>query len=166
LAIIYSGTMINDTGPNLIAALGRPDLQIAGLQIWIQDRQFPDSSDYWDGNWLYCTLHCGGPDSDVWLKKDPFIHIPELQRFYSSLMAFSSSMSGSARLETMEENLNLVIQSSNSQEIVMDVFITSNPALEEHHYTFSVTRDHVEDLLKQLNSLLSRFPIKGQPLSA
>ena len=35
--------------------LGEPDIKLAGLQIWVHGRQFPDSDDYWDGNWLYVT---------------------------------------------------------------------------------------------------------------
>jgi hypothetical protein len=155
--------MTEENREQTVSSLGRPDLQIAGFQIWIQERQFPDSSDYWDGNWLYCTLHCGSSDSDVWLKKAPFIHIPELQRFCNNLMDFSRTMSGLARLETMEENLNLKIEASNPQEIEMEVFITPNPPVEEHRYSFNVTREQVESLQKQLNNVLRAYPVKGQP---
>jgi len=41
------------------AKLGMPDLKLEGLQIWIHGRQFPDAADYWDGNWLRVTAHCG-----------------------------------------------------------------------------------------------------------
>jgi hypothetical protein len=146
-----------------VTSLGLPDLQIADLQIWIQGRQFPDSSDYWDGNWLYCTLHCGSPDSDVWLRKDPFIHVPELQRFYRSLTDFLHSKSGTARLETMEDNLTLTLEAANSQDIRMDVFITPNAPVEDHHYALNVSHEQVEELLRQLNDILRHYPIKGQP---
>jgi hypothetical protein len=41
------------------AKLGAPNLELEGLQIWVHGRQFPDSNDYWDGNWLRVTAHCG-----------------------------------------------------------------------------------------------------------
>jgi hypothetical protein len=144
-------------------SLGRPSLQIAGLQAWIHGRQFPDSNDYWDANWLYCTLHCGSPDSDVWLRRDPFLHIPELQRFYNSLLAFARTMTGVARLETMEENLKLSVEAAAPREIGMDVFISANPSVEEHHYIFSITHELVEILLRQLVDILHQYPVKGQP---
>jgi hypothetical protein len=45
--------------------LGAPDLQIAGLRLWVHDRQFPMADDYWDGNWLQVTVHCGAPGASV-----------------------------------------------------------------------------------------------------
>src|SRR5882724_344446 len=32
--------------------LGTPDIKLSGLQIWVHGRQFPNATDYWDGNWL------------------------------------------------------------------------------------------------------------------
>lgn len=29
-----------------------PDLKLLGLSIWVDGRQFPGNSDYYDGNWL------------------------------------------------------------------------------------------------------------------
>ncbi len=29
--------------------LGKPDIKISGLEIWIHGNQFPESDDYWDG---------------------------------------------------------------------------------------------------------------------
>ena len=45
---------------------GEPDLEVAGFQMWVHGRQFPDSMDSGDGNWLYVTAHCGGPGANVW----------------------------------------------------------------------------------------------------
>ena len=43
-----------------------PDIKLAGLQIWIHSRQFPDTDDFWDGNWLNITAHCGADGASVW----------------------------------------------------------------------------------------------------
>ena len=42
-----------------IARLGKPDLRVAGFQLWVHGREFPDAQDEWDGNWLRLTAHCG-----------------------------------------------------------------------------------------------------------
>ena len=34
---------------------GDPNLKLEGLSIWALARQFPNSEDYWDGNWI--TIH-------------------------------------------------------------------------------------------------------------
>jgi hypothetical protein len=48
------------------AGLGEPDLKFAGFQIWIHGRQLPDNQDYYDGNWLRVTAHCGASGASVW----------------------------------------------------------------------------------------------------
>lgn len=44
---------------------GESDMKIAGLAIWIHGRQFPDSKDYWDVNWLNVTVRCGAQGASV-----------------------------------------------------------------------------------------------------
>jgi hypothetical protein len=46
---------------------GPPALKVVGFQIWIHGRQFPDSQDYWDANWLNVTAHCGANGASVWV---------------------------------------------------------------------------------------------------
>ena len=47
--------------------LGAPDLKVAGFQIWVHGRQFPDSTDYDDANWLRITAHAGAAGASVWV---------------------------------------------------------------------------------------------------
>ena len=42
----------------LICKLGQPDITVGALHIWIHERQFPESEDFWDGNWGNATAHC------------------------------------------------------------------------------------------------------------
>lgn len=46
--------------------LGAPDIELEGSQMWIHGRQFPNDEDYWDGNWLNVTAHCGSHGANVW----------------------------------------------------------------------------------------------------
>jgi hypothetical protein len=41
-------------------------LKIAGFQLWIHGRQFPNAQDYWDGNWRNVTVNCGASGASVW----------------------------------------------------------------------------------------------------
>jgi hypothetical protein len=64
--------------------LGAPDIKLEGLQIWIHSRQFPNEKDYWDGNWLNVTAHCGKHGADVWAS-GPILHVPDLTRWLAAL---------------------------------------------------------------------------------
>jgi hypothetical protein len=46
--------------------LAPPALKIAGFQLWIHGRQFPNAQDYWDGHWRNVTVHCGASGASVW----------------------------------------------------------------------------------------------------
>jgi len=59
------------------SALGEPDLRVEGLQLWIHERQFPDSKDYCDGNWLIVTARCCASQADVSVN-GPILHLSEL----------------------------------------------------------------------------------------
>lgn len=44
---------------------GEPSLSIAGFQLWVHGRQFPEATDFYDGNWLRVTAHCKASAASV-----------------------------------------------------------------------------------------------------
>ena len=81
--------------------LGPPQIRLAGLQIWVHSRQFPESDDYWDGNWINVTAHCGAKGADVWTSGS-IIHLPEIKRWADACEKMHATLSGEANLECME----------------------------------------------------------------
>jgi len=65
-----------------IKASGAPDISLSGLKIWISGRQFEDSTDFWDANWLVITAHCSSYFSEV-IIQGPIIHLSELELWMS-----------------------------------------------------------------------------------
>jgi hypothetical protein len=49
--------------------LGEPNIQLAGLQIWIHGRE------EFDEDWLRVTLHCRRDSSEVWVKNESAINV-------------------------------------------------------------------------------------------
>jgi hypothetical protein len=145
-----------------INTLGKPFLKIKGFQLWVHGRQFPDASDYWDGNWLLTTTHCGSSNSDVWIISDPFIHIPELERFKSELEEFIKGSIYKAGLATLETSLFIELEVK-PDEIQMKVNITPDRIKENHEYLFLVSKNDLDGLITELNELLNQYPIKGKP---
>src|ERR1051326_3796837 len=86
--------------------LGAPDIKLAGLQIWIHSRQFPNADDYWDGNWLNVTAHCGGGGADVWTG-GPILHAPDITRWLAALEEMGRTLSGGADLVSLEPELSV-----------------------------------------------------------
>ena len=44
---------------------GQPDIAFSGFQLWIHGGAPQEFQDYWDGNWLSVTAHCGAMGADV-----------------------------------------------------------------------------------------------------
>ena len=89
--------------------LGQPDLEFVGFAIWISNRQFPDSKDYWDGNWVILTACCKAHLSTVYAQGS-FLHLPELSMWRNALIKLLKETEGSAELKCMEPNLHAVVK--------------------------------------------------------
>ena len=140
--------------------LGDPDIKISGLEIWIHGRQFPDTEDYWDGNWLRVTVHCSADSSSVWAN-GTFIHLPELYGWYESTLELNDSLKGSAHLDCMEPNLSAIIKAKSLGQLTMEVNITPNHLEQEHKYLFELDQSYLPGFLSGCKKVLEKYPVKG-----
>ncbi len=140
--------------------LGEPTIQLSGLQIWTHGRQFPDMNDYWDGNWLRVTVHCGAQGSSVWAS-GAFIHLPELYAWHKSAVEMYKTLKGHANLECMEPELSIKMKACSLGHMKMEVEITPNHLEQEHKYYFEIDQTYLAKLIKQCDSVLKAYPIRG-----
>jgi hypothetical protein len=77
----------------------------AYVQINVTGRGYPNSSDYWDGNWL---------ESEIKLNTFGFkcvystsLRADDFQRFYEALLKLNNSLTKEVEFTTMEEGLYL-----------------------------------------------------------
>lgn len=88
------------------ADLGEPDLKVAGLQLWVLGRQFPESDDCYDGNWLCVTAHCGAPGARVWAE-GAIVMVTDIADFGDECAAMLRSEVQSATLAPFEPDLKV-----------------------------------------------------------
>jgi hypothetical protein len=79
------------------ARLGAPGIRLEGLEIWVHGRQFPGADDYWEGNWLNATAHCGAACASV-LVTGPFVRLPEIDQWVVETRELLKNLSGKANL--------------------------------------------------------------------
>jgi hypothetical protein len=77
--------------------LGAPDIKLAKFQLWVHSRQFPQAEDYWDGNWLNITAHCGSRGADVWVNGS-ILASPDIASWLVALKEMNRVLSGEAYL--------------------------------------------------------------------
>src|SRR4051812_37249696 len=146
-------------------ALGPPDISFAGLQVWLHGRQFPDASDYWDGNWLNVTAHCGGNGADVWTS-GAILHAPDLARWLDALEEMNRTLSGDAQLVSLEPELSVELKMETLGRVTMRVEITPDYLTQEHSFSFELDQSYLKPLLEDCRAAVRRYPVKGRPDNA
>ena len=147
---------------NFTAPLEAPNLQIAGLRLWVHGRQFPMADDYWDGNWLQVTVHCDAPGASVWVT-GPILHMPEIAQFLRGVEAIHDSLQGEAILPCMEPELTVTLTAEGLGHMTMVVAITPDHLSQTHRFTFTIDQSYLLPVMDSCRAILRQYPVKGQP---
>lgn len=139
-----------------------PDIQLADLSIWIRSYEFPDSLDYWDGNWLDIYAHVKTPGAFVEIE-GPWVRNDELTRFTKDLAVLHNDLKGTATLDCIEPALGAKVTCGSLGHIEVVVKITPDHLRQTHQFIFEIDQSYLSDTLSGLERVLERFPIRGTP---
>ncbi len=142
--------------------LGTPDIKLSGLQIWIHGRQFPDATDYWDGNWLRITAHCGTHGADVWTS-GPILNLPALVGWLAELEELNRSLTGEANLVPSEPELSVALTAGELGHISMKVEITPDNMTQEHTFRFDLDQSFLGPVIASCRKIVKDYPVRGTP---
>lgn len=142
-----------------LESLGEPDLQIAGLRLWVHGRQFPQSQDCWDGNWLIVTAHCSYPQSSVCVHGS-FIHLGEIYGLLQETEALFQTLNGQAELRCMEPNLSVELHAQTGGHIRVKIAITPDQISESHSCTDGFDQTYLPPIIEGCKEILAKFPLK------
>lgn len=142
--------------------LGEPDLNVAGFQLWVHGRQFPEAEDYYDGNWLRVTAHCGASGASVWAQ-GAILMVTDIAGFGVGCAAMLDGELKSAALDPFEPELKLLLEASDSAgHIRAQVGITPDHMLQSHRFEFEVDQSYLPGIIKQCSEIVQEYPIRGQ----
>jgi hypothetical protein len=142
--------------------LGDPDINLAGLSIWVHNRQFPEAEDYWDGNWLVISACCAASGATVWAD-GPIIHLSKIERLMTGCERMSESLSGEALLDCMEQELDLTLTMLENSQIKMEVEITPDHLTQTHWFRCDIDQSYLPKLIRDCRKVLDKYPIKHSP---
>jgi len=135
-----------------------PDLRFCGLSLYVDRRQFPDASDYWDGNWLMirvrmetlgALVECAGP----------ILMTADIERFRDQLKAMADTLAGEATLAGLEPELNMTLKMKQRGHVVGVVEITPDHLNQQHRFQVEADQSYLPALILSCNTILSRFPV-------
>lgn len=140
-------------------SLGESDLQIAGLQIWVHGRQFPDASDYWDANWLRVTAYCEYANTTV-RASGSIIHLSEIAGLLRGCESLYQSLKGEAALDCIEPYLSAKLTAESGGRISVVLSITPDHLAESHRFHDGLDQTYLPPIIASCKTLLEKFPIR------
>jgi hypothetical protein len=141
--------------------LGPPALTIAGLRLWVYGRQFPDSQDYYDGNWLNVTAVCAGDGANVQTGGN-LILAQDIEGFCAGCESLLRLGKGEASLSPCEPELAVKIASTdNLGHLRAVVEITPNNMTQEHRFIFEADQTYLQPIISQCKAILVEYPVRG-----
>ena len=141
--------------------LGPPSLRIDGFELWIHGRQFPESQDFYDGNWLNVTAHCGASGASVWVE-GAILMTTDLERWANQCESLYQSLNGEAVLYSYEPELRVTINSTDTiGHLRMHVEITPNHMNQRHAFDLELDQSYLPQLISNCRKVVAAYPIRG-----
>jgi len=144
------------------ADFGEPDLKVAGFQLWVHGRQFPESEDYYDGNWLRVTAHCGASGASVW-SQGAILMVTDIAGFGDESAAMHKGDSKSAAMYPLEPELKVSLEAADCVgHVRVLVEVTPDHLAQSHRFEFEIDQSYLPDIIQQCSAIVQEYPVRGQ----
>jgi hypothetical protein len=142
--------------------LGLPALKIAGFQLWVHGRQFPDAEDADDGNWLRVTAHCGASGASVWVQGS-ILMVTDIERLGRECRSLYDGKSDRAALEPFEPELRVGLEATDRMgHIRANVELTPEHLTQAHRMQFEIDQSYLPEIVEQCTAVLRAYPVRGR----
>ena len=132
------------------------------LQIETTNYSFPDSNDFWDGNWINVRIEIKAGafrgDYEAQLRNVDFLDFRDgLERLYNKLDGFTN-------FDCIEDYLKIKIKGDGLGHFTADCIANDDPGIYGNCLEFTLEFDQTEihGLTKMLDDILKEFPIKDK----
>lgn len=140
---------------------GEPDLNVAGFQLWVHGREFPESEDYEDENWLKFTAHCGASGASVWAQ-GAILMGTDVVSFGDECAALIRGDLKSAMLAPLEPEIKVSLEITDSiGHIRAQVEITPDHLTQTHRFEFEIDQSYLSGIVEQCSAIMQKYPIRG-----
>jgi hypothetical protein len=143
------------------------DIRIGGAErecviVDVAARERPQSTDYWDGNWLHASVrvHVGGFDG----RASGALRAEEFITFRDEVAALQQSLRGHATFSTMEDWITIKMMGNGRGHIEVTGQLHDEPgSVNRLMFRLELDQTHLPRVLAELDEVLIRFPVRGHP---
>jgi len=139
--------------------LGEPNLEISCLRVWVHGREFPDSQDFWDGNWLRVTARCTTKDTSV-RAFGSLIHLREIGSLFHECSRLYEKLEGCASLDCMEPNLTVKLTAGRCGHVDIEINITPDHMSESHTFIDMFDQTYLPPIIAGCKAILEEYPVR------
>ncbi len=137
-------------------------MEVAGFQLWVHGRQFPEADDYYDGNWLRVTAHCSASGASVWVQ-GAIVMVTDIAGFGDQCNAMLRGTSHLAVLDPVEAELRVSLEAADCLgHIRAQVEITPDHLAQSHRMEFAVDQSYLPGIIKQCTAIVQEYPIRAE----
>ncbi|MFN8220483.1 MAG: hypothetical protein U0S12_10195 [Fimbriimonadales bacterium] len=127
----------------------------------MRGRQYPESEDFYDGNWLVAKAHAGAAGASVWVE-GPILLVQDVAKFVAECEAIYRGEAPSATLEPAEPELKVVLEVSDGPgHFRVRVEITPDPLRQAHCFEFEIDQSDLPGIVAQGLTILREYPVRG-----
>ncbi len=135
-----------------------PDLHFCGFSLWVDGRQFPEASDYWDSNWLMVRARMEANGARIECH-GPILMTTDIQSFRAELATMIGTLAGEATLSGLEPEINVVLRMRTLGHVEGTIAITADHLSQHHSFTVEADQSHLPALSRSCDAILNRFPV-------
>ena len=132
------------------------------IEIDVLYRNYPNSSDYWDGNWVTSKINIKIPGYLVNFDAD--LRIDELRDFANEIKLMSKLLKGKAILNNLDNYLHIECEMDKLGKIIWTAetcYPSGYGAVLK--FEFESDQSFLIGLIKELENILTAFPVIGKP---
>ena len=137
---------------------GPPDMMLAGLQLWVHGREFPETVEPYDLDWLRTTVHCGAAGATVWVT-GTFLGSYALWRWMTECQRFYDTLAGGAALHSDEPDFEAGLTDLGGGRLELVVRLTPDYLNQKHQFSFKIDQSYLPPMLAQCRQILAAYPV-------
>jgi hypothetical protein len=142
--------------------LGEPALRVDGFQLWVHGYQFPELTDYWDGNWLRVTAHCGAAGASVWVS-GALIRNGDLIGWADQCDSLRQGEAKVAELAPLEPEIKVTVRPSDELgHFTVRVEITPEHMTQRHSFEFGTDQTYLPEISRMCRGIARTYPLRGE----
>jgi len=125
-------------------------------------RNYPECTDYWDGNWIRCAVDVRAGGFRGAVKAD--MRAEEFVAFRDALRRLYDELAGEATFETMEHWLRIAIVGDGRGHFEAKCELRDDPGMGNRlTFTLAFDQTYLPSMLRQLDAIVETCPVIGRP---